>query len=298
MFLLLFSPVWIPIVIVIIIKTLQYQRDKEEYENSAYFQSTQLPYSVAREKGPHGEYLAYKTLERYNNLPDTKFLFNIYLPTGGGHTTEIDIVMISSVGIFVIENKDFSGWIFGNESHKQWCQTLPARRRRSQKNFFYNPIMQNRSHIKHLKAVIGNDIPVYSVVSFSDRCTFKDVQTTSDDVFVIYQSDLPDVVWRVKMRNTTNCLSETEIAMLYNQLFPYSQVGESTKEQHKMNIHQMQYRENMRNFTNGVDDQGRLKCPKCSGHLVVRTARRGVGAGKSFYGCSRYPECKYTRNIE
>ena len=63
--------------------------------------------------------------------------------------------------------------------------------------------MQNRTHIKHLKAVIGNEIPVYSVISFSDRCTLKDVQTTSDDVFVIYQSDLPDVGWRAKIRNTT-----------------------------------------------------------------------------------------------
>ena len=39
-------------------------------------------------------------------------------------------------------------------------------------------------------------------------------------------------------------------------------------------------------------------CPRCGGKLVVRTAKRGDNVGKQFYGCSNYPKCKYTRNIE
>ena len=41
----------------------------------------------------------------------------------------------------------------------------------------------------------------------------------------------------------------------------------------------------------------KLVCPKCGGELVLRTARRGENAGSQFYGCSNYPNCKYTRNI-
>jgi len=41
-----------------------------------------------------------------------------------------------------------------------------------------------------------------------------------------------------------------------------------------------------------------LVCPKCGGELVLRTARRGENAGSQFYGCSNYPNCKYTRNIQ
>ena len=35
-------------------------------------------------------------------------------------------------------------------------------------------------------------------------------------------------------------------------------------------------------------------CPKCSGELVERTAKRGPNAGKTFLGCSNFPKCRYT----
>jgi len=38
-----------------------------------------------------------------------------------------------------------------------------------------------------------------------------------------------------------------------------------------------------------------VKCPKCTeGDVVVKTAKgRGRGKGRTFYGCSRYPDCDY-----
>ena len=35
-------------------------------------------------------------------------------------------------------------------------------------------------------------------------------------------------------------------------------------------------------------------CPKCSGELVERTAKRGPNAGNTFLGCSSFPKCRYT----
>lgn len=35
-------------------------------------------------------------------------------------------------------------------------------------------------------------------------------------------------------------------------------------------------------------------CPKCSGELVERTAKRGPNAGNTFLGCSNFPKCRYT----
>ncbi len=40
-----------------------------------------------------------------------------------------------------------------------------------------------------------------------------------------------------------------------------------------------------------------LICPNCGGNLVIRTAKRGANIGSKFYGCSNYPNCKYTRDI-
>jgi len=39
------------------------------------------------------------------------------------------------------------------------------------------------------------------------------------------------------------------------------------------------------------------KCPHCGSQLVLRTARKGLNAGKDFYGCTNYPNCRYTKNI-
>lgn len=40
------------------------------------------------------------------------------------------------------------------------------------------------------------------------------------------------------------------------------------------------------------------KCPMCGNDLVIRTAHRGYRIGKNFWGCSSFPKCRYTENIE
>jgi restriction system protein len=35
-------------------------------------------------------------------------------------------------------------------------------------------------------------------------------------------------------------------------------------------------------------------CPKCEREMVLRTAKKGAGAGDQFWGCSTYPDCRYT----
>ena len=39
-------------------------------------------------------------------------------------TTQIDHVVFSSYGIFVIETKNYSGWIFGQEHDRKWTQSF------------------------------------------------------------------------------------------------------------------------------------------------------------------------------
>ena len=41
-----------------------------------------------------------------------------------------------------------------------------------------------------------------------------------------------------------------------------------------------------------------VKCPKCGSLMKLRTAKRGPNAGRKFYGCSRYPDCKATIPVE
>lgn len=162
--LLLFNPVILLMAIIVIVVLV---KKNKEYKNGSYYQITKLPYhSVKHDIGRYGEYLTYKYLKQFESN-GAKFLFNVYIPKENGETTEIDVLMICSNGIFVFESKNYSGWIFGSESQKNWYQTLPSGRGRSHKEHFYNPIMQNRSHIKYLKAFLNKEIPMYSAMSLS-----------------------------------------------------------------------------------------------------------------------------------
>jgi hypothetical protein len=40
------------------------------------------------------------------------------------------------------------------------------------------------------------------------------------------------------------------------------------------------------------DDQ--KYCPKCESEMVLRTAKKGSNAGQRFWGCSKYPRCRFT----
>ena len=111
-------------------------------------------------------------------------LKNLYIPFGD-NSTEIDIVYISQSGIFVIEVKNYGGWIFGNEKSKNWM-VIHFQNRYS----FYNPIKQNRIHIDCLKKLINRKVNYHNIVVFSNRCEFKELTVTSKDVHVINYIDL------------------------------------------------------------------------------------------------------------
>lgn len=98
-----------------------------------------------------------------------KVMKNLYLTKENGETSEIDVLFITDMGILAIESKNYSGWIFGNEKDGFWTASLPN----GMKNRFYNPVLQNRTHIKVLRAALPYDVPIYSVIVFSNRCELK-----------------------------------------------------------------------------------------------------------------------------
>lgn len=93
-----------------------------------------------------GEQRVNHLLNKYFSDEACHLLKNVTLPTAEGGTTQIDHVLVSTKGIFVIETKDYSGWIFGNPKGPKWTQVT-----RWRKYKFQNPIRQNYKHIKELK---------------------------------------------------------------------------------------------------------------------------------------------------
>ena len=106
-----------------------------------------------------------------SNFKSPKFhlLNNITIPFQDG-TTQIDHILISTKGIFVIETKHYSGWIFASEKSDQWTQVIYR-----VKSKFQNPIRQNYRHVKALQQLL-DFLPreqIHSVVVFSGNAVFK-----------------------------------------------------------------------------------------------------------------------------
>jgi hypothetical protein len=184
-------------------------------------------------------------------------------------TTQIDHVLVSRFGIFVIEAKNIDGWIFGSERDAQWTQSLYGKKIR-----FQNPLRQNYRHIAALTAFLN--LPqekFHSVVMFWGDCTFK--------------TPLPD---NVLSRGYTHYIrSKTDV------LFPEEEVGQIREA--------IQTGRLPRTWKTRQDHIASLRerhapksaCPKCGGNLVALTAKAGQRAGEAFWGCVNFPRCRYTQ---
>ena len=119
-------------------------------------------------KGKFGEFLVSLLFKLF--LPKNKYtvLHNITLPTEDG-TTQIDHIVVSPHGLFVVETKNMKGWIFGNEYQNTWTQTIFK-----VSHPFQNPLRQNYKHTKTLGTLLGLETSlIYSVVVFIGNSTFK-----------------------------------------------------------------------------------------------------------------------------
>ena len=169
------------VILIVLVIFLFYVLRMYKYDKSKYKEeSGNNFFSVMMDKGKYGEYLSFNWLEKIRG--EHKILTNVYLPKGNGETTEVDLIYIHETGIYVLESKNYSGWIFGDEKSKYWMQTLENRH----KEKFYNPIWQNNTHIKYLiKLLNANEEFIKSIIVFSDRCTIKKMEVSSENVSVI-----------------------------------------------------------------------------------------------------------------
>lgn len=184
-------------------------------------------FSTMFNKGNFGEFSSYGKLAKLQGYH--KALFNIYIPNGKEQTTEIDLVYLHETGIYVIESKNYSGWIFGDEKSPKWMQTFPN----GQKFSFYNPIRQNLGHIIALKALLPSieTAQFTSIIVFSERCELKKVTCEAKYTYVIKRDRLSKLMEH-QIQNSPKILETAYIDKIYNFLSQYQKVDKSVKEQH------------------------------------------------------------------
>lgn len=182
---------------------------------------------VMKDTGLRGEYYTAKKLDK---LPGYhKMLVNAYIPKAKGGTSEIDVLFIHETGIYVLESKNYSGWIFGNESDKNWTQSFPNRKKQS----FYNPIKQNEGHMKALNSLLNHvpDNQFKSMIVFSERCELKKITIQSPTIFVFKRNNLERIL-KKEIKKSTAVFTKEQVNELYQSLKPYCNVSDSIKQTH------------------------------------------------------------------
>lgn len=218
-------------------------------------------------KGRFGEKIVTSILL---TLPEDKYkiLNDIMLKTDYG-TTQIDHIVVSVYGIFVIETKNYKGWITGDEFSEYWTKNMYKR-----KYQFRNPLKQNYAHVMALKSILNLSENFFiPIVAFSGNADIK-VNTRKP---VVYINEIYQAISSYQQEK----LRVDDLNRIVDNIYLKNIVSKGDRKQHVVDI-QMKVRENNAKINSHI-------CPRCGGNLVPRNGRYGY-----FIGCSNYPKCKYT----
>jgi len=198
-----------------------------------------------------------------------KRFHNIIIQTKNG-TTQIDHIILSQYGIFVIETKNYNGWIFGGKDQRFWTQVLFGT-----KNRFQNPLHQNYKHTRALADYLKIDHrKIHSIVFFIG----DNVELKGDFPPNVMASGLSSYIKKFN----EFLFSDTEIIRLEQCLKQLKANNTLSTRQHVQILKERYSSDTI--------------CPKCGSKLVRRIAKTGPRAGSEFLGCSRFPNCRYIKN--
>jgi hypothetical protein len=116
-----------------------------------------------------GEALLSQTLRQHFNTNDYHLLNHITLKHDGS-TTQIDHILVSRLGVFVIETKNYNRMIFANANDETWTQATFKGKFK-----FQNPIRQNYRHVLATRELLDfvPSAAIHSVVVFVGQAEFK-----------------------------------------------------------------------------------------------------------------------------
>lgn len=223
-------------------------------------------------KGWFGEILVHQLLTHRLDQNVYRVVRNVMLPTEDG-TTQIDHIVVSRFGIFVIETKNYKGWIFGSERQAKWTQKIFR-----VTNSFQNPIHQNYKHIKTLAELTGiPETHSKSTIVFLGDATFK----TEMPACVMYAGDLAKFI----RSHTTVLIQDEQVPEVVAAISAWA--GTVSRVQRGQHVAQLQEKHGA--VSAAADAPA---CPKCGQSMALRTKRSGAG---QFWGCSTYPRCRGIR---
>lgn len=208
---------------------------------------------------------------------------DLYVPNGERGLTQVDHVVTSPFGLFVIETKHYSGWIFGDEYQQDWTQVIYKRKEK-----LYNPIRQNYGHIQAIKSYMEKEYlsEIHSIIAFSDSVQFK-FKNNFKSAKVVHFGNLLDAIKEQHDRK----LTVTELQEINQALDRLAGQDKKMKRQLKKE-HVQNIKRKIQSRPTGAKSNGQSACPRCGGNLSKRNGKYG-----EFWGCSNFPKCRYTGKV-
>ena len=225
-------------------------------------------------KGLTGEFFVNLYAKGMLNKDQYQLLKNVILPTEDG-STQIDHIIVSVFGVFVIETKNMKGWIFGNPKDRTWTQKIYKFSKK-----FQNPLHQNYKHVKVLEELLGlNESQIFSLVVFMGDSQFKTnmpENVAHDREYIRFiKSKKEEVLSLAEVKEIINMIETSRTPRSFE-----------ASSEHRHHVQEIK-RKKERNMT----------CPNCGHHMILRKAKKGSNKGKQFWGCSNFPQCRGTVNI-
>ncbi|MCH4552887.1 NERD domain-containing protein [Aestuariibaculum lutulentum] len=220
--------------------------------------------------GARGEHEVAKKLSRLNKR---KYLvLNDVLLKFGDSTTQIDHIVVCKSGIFVIETKNYKGWIYGHEHAEYWMQSIYKFKKKLR-----NPIKQNWVHVFALKEILApfGFIEYFPVVVFAGSGKLKHVTSSLP---VIKTKKLRRVI---KKSTQTDYLPPDIMKQIADTLLESNITDRKENKRHIKRV-----KKQVKEKKNQI---GGRTCPNCGGKLVIKGGKYG-----RFYGCLSFPKCRYT----
>jgi len=174
---------------------------------------------IQSDKGKYGEKQVEEKLNKYISKKGGFLINDVIIPGNNDKTSEIDHILFTNYGVFVIETKNLSGLILGKEDDPNWIQVLGNGNVR---NRVYNPIMQNQTHVDRLNKILNIDY-IYNVVVFVQNNT-RAIKYNN----VIKRSRLVRYLKSYQYK----AFSDKEVTMLYEKIMKYKEHPIISKEEH------------------------------------------------------------------
>lgn len=227
-------------------------------------------------KGYVGEKRVERMLRRLGKRYRT--YHNVYLPKSDGQLTQVDHIVTSQFGVFVIETKNYAGDITGKEEERYWTQRLHRTRTK-----FYSPVFQNKAHVEALQHMMAIDVPLYSIIVFSNEATLK---LATEQTAVIQLRHL-----RTHIQQYEDVVINDEQLAIIDEVLRTSVTKTYIEKRRLKKRHLQQLRTYRRKKRKLIVREG--ECPTCGQPLVERKGKFG-----KFYGCSAFPRCRFTKPMK